>query len=256
MGILVVDGIEASVSSGAARLLTNISPTGLIAAACFADEALNSSTQSALSSSKRVPASFCVASRAPRMQAWPATTMWPGDAAVGLGGAASSQSSGMAAPAAGAKAWDCGAEGGEQEGLSKGGFSFEHLIGALDSRQKKTTPKEKCTKPHQSKPMRGRRKKRRRSMRGGGAHLIVETTTGVIPGHLAGRVGAGSVGVPGVLRRAPLSGSETVTVTSKWVTVTSKWERRKSAGVVLRGGCGGIDSRHAARQSRGRRGSW
>ena len=111
MGILVVDGIEASASSGTGRPLTIISPKGLIAAACFADEALNSSIQSALSPSKTLPASFCVASRAPRMQAWPATTMWPGDAAVGLGGAASSQSSGMAAPAAGAKAWDCVTEG-------------------------------------------------------------------------------------------------------------------------------------------------
>ena len=41
MGILVVDGIEASASSGTGRPLTIISPKGLIAAACFADEALN-----------------------------------------------------------------------------------------------------------------------------------------------------------------------------------------------------------------------
>ena len=39
-------------------------------------------------------------------------------------------------------------------------------------------------------------------MRELGSHLIVQPATGVIPGHLAGGVGAGSVGVPGVLWRA------------------------------------------------------
>ena len=145
---------------------TSSPPRGDIAKACLCEEAENSSDQStgASEASRRELATLWVASSAPRRQAWPARSTWPGLAAVVLGtlGTQSSSVAATAAPAPGAYAWDCG--GGASEGGAR------------------------------------RNEKTARWGRGFGSDLVVEAAVVVVPCHLASGVCTRGVGVPGILQ--------------------------------------------------------